>query len=139
MLKISRLADYSMLLMHYLAKTPRQMQSATEISRCTFIPLPTVSKLLKQLCEAHLVKSLRGVQGGYMIAREPAMISVAEVVVAIDGELAVTDCNLAGSACGLLHSCELSGQWHYINDQIKQLLGGISLVDMQQPVKMEVS
>ncbi len=138
MLKISRLADYGMVLMHVLIQHKMATLSAKQLSELSRVPLPTVSKLLKLLADAGLVDSLRGVQGGYRLNRAPDVISVAEVINAIDGGLALTDCLLADSTCSLIGHCGLRGQWHYINEQVSQLLSKISLTQMQQPVQAVV-
>ena len=99
------------------------------------MPAPTVSKVLKLLSDAALVASVRGVQGGYHLAREPAAISLADVLRAIDGDMALTDCSLADSTCGLLEHCELRSNWRTINDRVSHLLATISIVDMQSDMR----
>lgn len=132
MLKISRLADYGMVLMHNLAKYESAKLNAKQLADRSRVPLPTVSKLLKRLCEAGLVESERGVQGGYRLNRAPQHISVSDVITAIDGGIALTDCTLLQTTCSLIDHCELRGNWQYINNQVSQLLSEISIVDMQQ-------
>ena len=135
MLKISRLADYAVVLIHRLSRDVSKTYSANELADCCHVPAPTVSKVLKLLSDAALVASVRGVQGGYHLAREPAAISLADVLRAIDGDMALTDCSLADSTCGLLEHCELRSNWRTINDRVSHLLATISIVDMQSDMR----
>jgi FeS assembly SUF system regulator len=137
MLKISKLADYGMVLMHILTKNGSLKKSAKQISDVSHLPLPTVSKLLKQLCESGFVESERGVQGGYRLKCAPETISAADVIRAIDGDIALTECAMAESRCSLLEHCELKSNWQYINNQVNELLSTISIVDMQKSMMTE--
>jgi FeS assembly SUF system regulator len=137
MLKISRLADYGTVLMHALTKNESSKLNAKQLADSSRVPLPTVSKLLKQLCEAGLVESERGVQGGYRLSRSPEHISVSDVISAIDGGIALTDCALSETTCSLIDHCELRGNWQYINEQVSHLLSQISILDMQKTMQLE--
>lgn len=137
MLKISRLADYAVVLMHRLSMDTSKTYSASELADRCHVPAPTVSKVLKLLSDAKLITSIRGAQGGYHLMKDPAAISIADVLLAIDGEMALTDCSLSDSTCSLLKHCELRSNWRYINDQVNQLLAKISLLDMQSSVASE--
>lgn len=137
MLKISRLADYGVVLMHALSQNDSAKLNAKQLADSTHVPFPTVSKLLKQLCETGLVLSERGVQGGYRLSRPPKSISVSDIINAIDGRVALTDCALGDTTCSLIGHCELRGNWQYINNQISQLLSQISMLDMQKSIEVE--
>lgn len=137
MLKISRLADYSMVLMHGLSQPDSNLYSATQLADQSSIPLPTVSKVLKLLSDAGLVTATRGVQGGYRLARTPSTTSVADVIAAIDGDLALTECSETLDQCALSGSCQLRSNWQYISKQVQQMLSQISIADMQQPIELE--
>ena len=137
MLKISRLADYGMVLMHQLTNIESEKLSAKQLADASRIPLPTVSKLLKRLTEARLVQSVRGVQGGYRLLRAPELINVAQVISAIDGEIALTDCSSQETTCSLIEHCGLRSNWQYINTQVTHLLANISIQDMQTSMTQE--
>lgn len=137
MLKISRLADYAMLIVDEIAKNDTQSCSATQLALVTRIPKPTVSKILKQLCDADLVTSLRGAYGGYVLKGAPCDISVAAVITAVDGVFAMTECNLTDSTCRLSEHCSLRANWQFINSKVTTLLSQISIQDMQQPMRVE--
>lgn len=137
MLKISRLADYGMVLMHALTKNGSVKLSAKQLSDVSKLPLPTVSKLLKQLCETNLVQSERGALGGYRLNRAPDRISVKDVISAIDGDVALTECAMAESRCAIQDHCGLRTNWQYINSRVSALLDTISILDMQMPMIKE--
>jgi FeS assembly SUF system regulator len=90
MLKLGKMADYGTMLMTVLAAEPGRQYSAQELATRTHVAAPTVSKLLKQLTRGGLIASLRGAQGGYRLARPAESITVADVIAAIDGPIALT-------------------------------------------------
>jgi len=134
MIRISKLADYGTVVLSHLADDPRQRLSAAQVAEVTEIPIPTVSKLLKQLNEAELVSSTRGANGGYQLARAPQEITVAEIISAIDGQLAMTDCSKSIENCVHLDKCGLRHNWQHINNMIVMLLEQLSLADMNRPL-----
>ena len=97
MLRISKLTDYATVILGVMASGPAALFSAAEIAERTRIAPPTVSKLLKELQRAGLVTSAHGPSGGYQLAREPAAISAAAIINAVDGPVAVTEMAAQGS------------------------------------------
>lgn len=135
MIKISKLADYATVIMNYLSAHPSDSFSASVIAEQVHLALPTASKILKLLNEAELVSSTRGIHGGYQLARAPELISVAEVIEAIDGRAGMTDCCRAKDLCGNDNVCELRGNWQYLSRTINDFLANVSLVDMAKPLQ----
>ena len=131
MLRMSKLTDYATVLLAYMSEHPA-LASATELAAATRLALPTVSKLLKTLTRAGLVESVRGAQGGYQLARSPAMISAAEIIDALEGPVAITECSAAESHCELESVCRVGSSWQRINRGIRRALGEVSLVDLNQ-------
>jgi FeS assembly SUF system regulator len=131
MLKISKLTDYATVIMSFLALEPQGVYSAARIAREIHLSVPTVSKILKILSEADLVKSYRGTGGGYQLARSTQDITVAEVVSAIEGNLAMTEC-CASRSCTLDSWCSIKENWQIINKIILTALGRVTLHDMTQ-------
>ncbi|MEL0091226.1 MAG: Rrf2 family transcriptional regulator, partial [Rhodospirillales bacterium] len=84
--------DYAVVVMGQLASRPDHRQSATSIAEKTGIPQATVGQVLKSLSIAELVDGTRGAQGGYILCHPASKISVAEIVVAMDGPVAITAC-----------------------------------------------
>ena len=131
MIKLSRLADYSVVLMTYLASHAERPQSAIELTFVSGLPGPTVGKLLNMLARAGLLTSFRGVGGGYALTRTPGDISVAEVIHAVDGPIALTECiHDSSGECDLEASCPARGSWQVINDVVRRALSSVSLADV---------
>lgn len=129
MLRISKMADYATLMMVHCGLSSEYSLSASDIARETHLNLPTVSKLLKKLCRAGLLTSQRGVQGGYRLAVSASSISVATIVAAIDGGVALTECS-AARHCDLESHCATRRGWHLINQAVSDALSRVFLVDM---------
>ena len=111
MIRLSRLADYGIVVMTHMARHPDRQHAAPEIAAQTQLPLPTASKILKGLVRAGLLISHRGVKGGYGLARSATAISVADVIVALEGPIALTACVEHGPGdCDIEALCrEVSG------------------------------
>jgi len=135
MLKISKLADYATTVMDRMALSPQDSFSAAELAVVAHIPAPTVRKILKLLNEANLLVSTRGARGGYQLTRDATRISLAEIVTAIDGLPAITECSQVNSICALEPNCKLRGNWRQINTKIMKMLNEISLAEMNKPLK----
>ena len=133
MIRLSKLADYGIVIMTNLARQPGRQHNAPEVAAQSHIPLPMASKILKSLARAGLLQSHRGVKGGYGLARPAAAISVAEVISALDGPIAVTACIEDGpGGCEIEALCPARTNWHRINDAIRSALDGISMAEMAQ-------
>ncbi len=133
MLRLSKLTDYATVILSHMAKGSGQLHAAIEVAEATGIGLPTVSKILKILVNAKVVVSSRGVNGGYALARSPEKISVAEVISALEGPIAVTECSISHEGCEQASGCGISGNWGLINEAIRHTLEAISLADMIKP------
>lgn len=135
MLKLGKLADYGTMLMTALAAEPARLHSAQELAAHTHVAAPTVSKLLKLLSKNGLVESLRGARGGYRLARDPAKITVADVISAIDGPIGLTECSVHKGDCAIESSCGVRGNWRLINTAIHQALRSVTLAEMALPAR----
>lgn len=136
MIRLSKLADYAVVLMaQMVADDLATRHSAAGLSAATGIPTPTVSKILGALARSGLLVSHRGVSGGFALARPPQEISVADVITAVDGPIAVTHCLTHGSPdnCDILDTCRMRGYWTRINGAIHEALGNITLVEVATP------
>ena len=135
MIKLSRMADYGVVLMVQLARAPGLVTTAAELTEATALPGPTVSKLLKQLSRAGLLDSQRGTNGGYTLSLPTAEISVADIVSALDGPIALTECMTAdGLVCEIEALCPTRTNWRQINDALVDALDRVSLAEMARPV-----
>lgn len=134
MLRISKLTDYATIIVSLLAQAPAQVMSAAELTRQTHLALPTVSKILKKLCQAGLITSFRGTGGGYRLAYPAEKISIAQILVAMEGPVAMTECCAAETLCVLDSFCAVKDNWQAINNYILTALGALTLKDMLQPL-----
>jgi FeS assembly SUF system regulator len=132
MLRVSKLTDYATVVMTVLAEVDAGVLSAQALAERARLELPTVSKLLKQLTHAGLVESFRGVNGGYRLARAAERISVAEIVVAMEGPIGMTECSAHSGMCNHERHCGVRVNWQRINDAISTALGSVSLADMRR-------
>jgi len=130
MLRVTKLTDYATIVLTVLAARPGAVLSAAELAERAGLEVPTVSKLLKPLAQAGLVEGFRGVHGGYRLARPAAAISLVEIVEAMEGPLAMTECSLDHGDCGLSPQCGVRANWRRINDVVADALRGISLAQM---------
>ena len=134
MLKLNRLTDYAILILGALSMRPDERLSSHELANYTQIGQPTVAKLTKMLVAAELIESSRGVNGGCVLLRAPEAISVADVVEAIEGPIALTACvEGAVDPCAVQNGCFMSGNWNRVNGAINQALSGVSLAEMFNP------
>ncbi len=133
MLRMSKLADYGTVVMTYLAQRPEAVHSAMETATQVHVALPTVSKVLKILAHENLVLSSRGAKGGYVLARSPKDISIAQIIDAMEGPIALTQCSSDDIVCEQEASCSIRGNWRKINEVVRSALQGVTLDNMAQP------
>lgn len=138
MIRITKQTDYGIVLLTHLAAAPERQVNAPELSAETHLPLPMVSKILKLLVREGLLASHRGVKGGYSLTRPPEEISMAEVVTALEGPIAITECiDDQSSNCSHEPICPVRGRWHRINTALREALAGISLAEMADAPRPE--
>lgn len=145
MLKISKLTDYATWIIHSLSQQTASPRSALQISTEIKLPLPTVSKILKSMTQAGLIKSARGVEGGYCLDKDLREISLRQLMDAIEGPFALTACNKENHVCGKEGICYLRHSWRIVHEKVRALLEGITIAEMiaptncQQPIEKKVS
>ena len=134
MFRLNRLTDYAVVVMAQMALRDKATLTATEISRDTGVPLPTVAKVLNALARGGLIVSQRGAAGGYGLSRPAGEIGVAEIIQAIEGPIALTAC-VEGSAaqCDVEGVCPMRGGWDQVNRAIRTALEQVTLADMAGP------
>ncbi len=130
MLRISKLTDYGTVILARLAQEPGLQLTATQLAQLTHVPLATVSKLLKQLQRHALVTSTRGLHGGYRLARLPDTITAADVLDALEGPVALTECATQPNHCGIESSCGVNRAWQKVNTAIRRTLSSITLLEL---------
>jgi FeS assembly SUF system regulator len=128
MLRISRLTDYATVILASLGDGG--LASAADIAERTHIGLPTVSKLLKELQHAGLVRSMRGAHGGYQLARPAALINAAAIIDAVEGPVALTECASGAGNCVIETTCLVGNGWQRISRAIRRALHEVSLEEL---------
>jgi FeS assembly SUF system regulator len=135
MLRLSKLTDYAVVVLIRLDDCQRPgedcVQTSPGIAAATSVPEPTVAKVLKALASASLVISQRGARGGYRLSRPLETVTIADVITAIDGPIALTACVDGGSVCDVGGMCAVKGRWDLVNDAIREALSNITLSDMR--------
>ena len=127
MIRMSKLTDYAIVLLAHLARGERTL-TAQDLAGRSHVPLPTVSKLCKELSRAGIVVSHRGRHGGYSLARPPETISVAEVVEALEGPISLTECGSpGGDPCGIESTCVAKASWDPVSRAIHGALEKLPL------------
>ncbi|MHB1543289.1 MAG: SUF system Fe-S cluster assembly regulator [Gammaproteobacteria bacterium] len=130
MLRIRKLTDYGTVLLAAMASRSEPWLTASELAESTQLSYATVGKLLKLLVHAHLLQSQRGSHGGYRLARSPQSITALEILEALEGEIAVTECGLGTHRCNRESFCAVSPPWRRINWMLKETLSHLSLADL---------
>jgi FeS assembly SUF system regulator len=134
MLKISKLTDYAIIILGQMANDAGRSQTAAGLAEATGVALPTVSKILKSLCKAGILQSTRGARGGYLLSQPPQRTSVAAVIKALEGPIALTECEGEHGGCEQSSSCGARGSWDVINRAVRAALESVSLADMAKPI-----
>ncbi|MGD9535717.1 MAG: SUF system Fe-S cluster assembly regulator [Alphaproteobacteria bacterium] len=131
MIRVSRMADYGVVAMTHIARRADELHTAASVAHATGVPLPSATKLLKQLVRNGILTSQRGAKGGYALSRAPAEISVADLIEAIDGPIALADClDGATGQCGLQSFCSVRNPWQKVSDAIRIALEEVTLAEM---------
>jgi FeS assembly SUF system regulator len=133
-IRLSKLADYAVVMLSYMAAREGEVYTTARLAERSAVPEPTAAKVLKLLARSALLESQRGSNGGYGLARPAADITVAEIIVAVDGPIALTAC-VEGSAehCGVEQLCSMRGNWNRVNRAIRDALEDVTLADMAVP------
>jgi FeS assembly SUF system regulator len=135
-MRLSHLADYAVVLMTAAARRPAAARlSATELASETGVPLPTTQKLMGQLAASGLLTSVRGAGGGFTLARLAAEISLADIVEAVEGPIAMTVCSghEGVSDCALDAHCRVKPHMGVVGDAVRGALGAVSLTSLCGP------
>ena len=133
LMRLSSLADYAVVMMSAAARHCGGVArlNATSLAEETGLPLPTVQKLVSRLSAAGLIESARGTGGGFRLSRPAAAISLADIVEAIEGPIAMTACVDNGSHdCCIEETCRVKPHWNVVNGAVKGALAGVSLASL---------
>jgi Rrf2 family protein len=135
MLRLSKKADYALMAMKHLAVRPDATSvSAREIAEQYDIPVELMAKVLQRLARRGLLTSHQGTRGGYRLARPSAVISVADIIQAIDGPLTVTACSTDAENCDQYEKCSVRDPLWRIKDRILAALATCSLQEISTDI-----
>ena len=135
MLRLGKLTDYATVVLSYMARDRVNVHTAIGIAEATGITQTTVSKILKLLVKAKVLNSTRGAKGGYVLAKAPEQVTVVDIIYALEGPIALTECSISHRDCEQASGCGIRGNWEVINRKIYDALESITLADMILPVK----
>ncbi len=132
MLRLSKKSDYALIAMKHLATRPDGggSSSAREISESYDIPLELLAKVLQRLVRARLLVSVQGTRGGYRLGRSAQLISVADVIQAVDGPVTVTACSDTDHNCDQFNKCSIRDPLWKIKNRILESLNTVSVAEM---------
>jgi len=133
-MRLSHLADYAVVLMAAAARRPAGARlSATELSAETRLPLPTTQKLMGQLASCGLLSSMRGAGGGFALAKPAHDITLADIVEAVEGPIAMSACSNGKFDCALDAHCRVKPHMGIVGHAVRGALGAVSLTTLCGP------
>ena len=135
MIKLSRMADYAILLVCKMSGDEKKVYSAHDLSIQTKLKITTVSKILTKLTKANVTASIRGVSGGYKLVKQAEDISLGNIIDIMDGKIALTVCVEEGEDhnCNLVSMCSSKSNWQIINNKVREALNSVSIEEMANP------
>ena len=134
-MRLSSMADYAVVTMSAAARhCGGARTSAAELAGETGLPLPTVHKVVSLLSRAGLLRSIRGAGGGLQLARPAAAITLADIVEAVEGPIALSACS-DGGECSVDQHCAVRPHWPVVNAALRGALASVSLVQLSRGVE----
>ncbi len=136
MLRISKKLDYALIVLVHLASVKRgQLLSARDIAESYGLPLPITAGILKTLAKNEIVKSIRGVRGGYALSIVPREFTLSQIVEAIEGPLEIADCIHVKNSrrhkdCDYVGCCPVRIPVKKLHETLERVLGGITLAEL---------
>lgn len=128
MLRLSKLADYGVVIIATLALRKEPLMNATRLAEITTLPGPTVAKLLKRMAKAGIVSAVRGAAGGYRLAKPAKEITTIDLIEAVDGPIAITSCAQHMKApCEHSGACPVYGRWSPLNARVREAFRDVTL------------
>ena len=134
-MRLTHLADYAVVIMTAAARREAGARlSASELAQETGVPLPTTQKLMGRLAAEGLLTSVRGAAGGFALARPAEQITLADIVEAVEGPIALTMCSDANNHdCALDKVCHVKPHMGVVGNAIRGALGAVSLQALSAP------
>jgi FeS assembly SUF system regulator len=137
MLRLNRMTDYAIVVLGALAHRQGEVLATAQIASLTGLTQPTVAKVAKRLQACDLLETKRGVNGGYQLIGDPAAMSLAAIIEAVEGPIAVNGCvDGAQDPCAVSNCCFMSNQWNKVNGTVRAALDSVSLADLIDPSQL---
>ncbi len=134
MLQVTKRGDYGVLAVSYIAqRSTGSFIAIDEIARQSHIPRPYLCKILQDLCRGGILTSRRGFGGGFMLARTPENITLADILACLEGQHPLLDCTGNLKLCLRAASCLAAPFWHEIQHVLDDLIAGITIADLVEP------
>lgn len=134
MFRLAKGTDYGIRILAHLAKDEvGSTHNAREVACDLSLPVPMVSKVMKSLARAGVLESHRGAKGGFSLSRPPAELSVADIIAALEGPVALTECQIGPALCQHEGSCSVQEPLGVINRTVQNTLSMITLLDLISP------
>lgn len=131
-MEITRETDYAVRCVLYLAERRDSVIMIDEISGAMQIPRSFLAKILQKLSKADIVTAFRGVKGGFQLSRNPTMISLLDVVQAVEGPVALNRCVHKDGYCVFKKTCSVHPVWKELSSTVEEHLASVavsSLID----------
>lgn len=135
MLRIGKLTDYGVLLLSDMAAAPARLRSAADLAEAHQLGVATVAKVLKLLSKADLLETVRGSNGGYRLNRSAEGVKVSEIIAALEGPIALTECSIHDGNCSIETDCGVRAHWQVINSAVHNALDNVTLADLCRPAQ----
>ena len=129
MFRLSKRSDYGLIALKHLAQHADESASARQIAAQYHIPAELLAKVLQRLARKGLLVSQQGMNGGYVLARDPSLISIVQVVEALEGPISITPCE-RGEECQTLQTCSVRDPLFQIKAKVVQVLGDTSIYEL---------
>lgn len=139
-MRLTHLADYAVVILTAAAqRMGEERLSASVLAADSRVPLPTTQKVLGKLAQAGLLRASRGVSGGFSFVRPPASITLADVIEAVEGPIAMTQCSGSdeGSDCALDAHCRVKPHMNLVSRIVRNALAGVTLDQLAREHRME--
>lgn len=130
MIILSKLADYGVIVATHMALVPERQMTAAALATDARLPRATVAKVLKALAHAGIVTGARGAAGGYRLSRPAERINLSEIIAAIDGQMAPTQCTSHQPDCARSDYCVTRPHWQRINRVVGAALSAVTLAEL---------
>lgn len=131
MFRISKMTDYAIVVLGELSRAGDARMTVATLAEATGLTEPTIGKVLKLMARTDIVDSQRGVGGGYLLGRKAGEITIANIITALEGPIAITACvDGSDDHCGIQSLCGMRGNWEKVNKAINDALGSVTLAEM---------